>query len=200
MIQRRDEARDEDARDSFGDLLQRVRSGDQDAAWELVGRYGPHVRAVVRRKIHPNLRSFVDSEDFAQSVWLSFVRIGPRLQFLEEPAQLVALLSTMATNKVVDEYRKRFRTQKHDVTRTIAAGDLTGGLDSSASGNSPTPSAFAMAREHWDRILAASPPQTQQMLELRLKGATHDEIAAELNVCVRTVGRALARLEGRATS
>lgn len=182
-------------RQTFRELMERVREGSHDAAWDLIALYGPHVRAVVRRKIHPRLRGFLDSEDFAQSVWLSFVKLGSRLESLEDPAQLIALLSAMAKNKVVDEFRKRMQTKKHDAGNTFSWGEGPGDSTTDCDSGDPTPSQFAIAREQWQRILATSPPQTREMLELRLRGATHDEIAAQLNICVRTVGRALARLE-----
>lgn len=54
--------------DDFFYLIGRVREGSEDAAWQLVERYGGHIRRTVRRALDPRLRSKFDSLDFVQSV------------------------------------------------------------------------------------------------------------------------------------
>src|SRR5437870_4945509 len=44
-------------RDEFKNLMQRVRDGSEDAARELLDRYGEHILRVVRRKLSRELRS-----------------------------------------------------------------------------------------------------------------------------------------------
>ena len=66
-----DETLTEQSRE-FTSLMQRVHQGDEDAAWELLDEYGPHVINVVRRVLTSRMRSKADSTDFAQSVWASF--------------------------------------------------------------------------------------------------------------------------------
>src|SRR5215218_621879 len=84
-------------------FLDRIRAGDEDAARELLARYEPQVRLVVRRQLPRLLRSRFDSLDFLQSVWGSFfrrVRTGPA-EF-EDSRHLVAFLARAANNKVID--------------------------------------------------------------------------------------------------
>ncbi len=58
---------------SFQDLIRRVRSGDDDAAAELVRRYEPAIRRVVRLRLtDARLRRVFDSMDVCQSVLGSF--------------------------------------------------------------------------------------------------------------------------------
>lgn len=94
--------------DSFPDLMQRLRSGDSDAAWELVELYEPQVRRAVRVRMQDaQLRKVVDSVDICQSVFANFfVRAATGEYELEQPRELIALLVTMARNRVNDWYRK----------------------------------------------------------------------------------------------
>jgi RNA polymerase sigma-70 factor (ECF subfamily) len=57
----------------FPAFLARIRSGDQQAASELVERFAPIVRRTVRFHWHlPELSRLVDSLDVSQSVLASF--------------------------------------------------------------------------------------------------------------------------------
>lgn len=181
----------------FQALLSRVRQGSEGAAWELVEHYGSHVRAVVRRRMHPELRGFLDSADFVQSVWGSLFRMGPRLNTIERPEELVALLAQMASNKVIDEVRRRTRTAKNQAAAHVTGAALDGGQSVTQRHTPATPSQVAIARERWDRWLAEEPPLCKQMLQLRLAGSTYLEIAEKLGISERTVRRTIARLVER---
>src|SRR6516225_187013 len=111
------EEMDQERPGNIRDLLERIRSGDEDAARELLSRYEFKVRLVVRRQLPRLLRSRFDSIDFLQSVWGSFfhrIRMGPN--DLNEEQNLVTFLAWAARNKVIDEYR-RAATQKKDIRR-----------------------------------------------------------------------------------
>ena len=110
---------------SFVDLLERVRSGDQEAATLLVHQFEPELRRTVRvRLTDPRLRRFVDSADICQSVLANFfirVRIG---EFdLRQPDQLLHLLLTMARNKVLDKARRQ-QARKRDQRRIEGNPDV----------------------------------------------------------------------------
>src|SRR5712672_2107122 len=98
-------------------LIDRIQSGNEEAARELLERYESKVRLVVRRQLPRLLRSRFDSIDFLQSVWGSFfhrIRTGPN--DLQEERNLIAFLAWAARNKVIDEYR-RAASQKQDILR-----------------------------------------------------------------------------------
>ncbi len=95
---------------SFLDLIGRVRAGDQSAAVELVQRYEPAVRRVVRLQMRdPGLRRILDSMDVCQSVLASFFLRAATGQYdLNQPAQLLRLLAVMARNKVASQARTSY--------------------------------------------------------------------------------------------
>ncbi|MBW3597292.1 MAG: hypothetical protein KY475_08460, partial [Planctomycetes bacterium] len=89
-------------------LLAEMRGGSSVAAQELIDTYGPHIRAVVQKKLADSLRPMFDSEDFVQSAWKSLIQMpAERIEEIHDPRQLVKLMATIAARKVIDEYRKR---------------------------------------------------------------------------------------------
>ena len=99
---------------SFLELIGRVRAGDQSAAIELVRRYEPAIRRVVRLQMRdPGLRRILDSMDVCQSVLASFFLRAATGQYdLNQPAQLLRLLAVMARNKVASQARTSYVTRR----------------------------------------------------------------------------------------
>jgi hypothetical protein len=61
----------------FSDFIRRVRRGDERAAEELVERYGPAIRRVVRVRLRdPRLQRLMDSGDICQSVFDRTAGVG----------------------------------------------------------------------------------------------------------------------------
>jgi RNA polymerase sigma factor (sigma-70 family) len=178
----------------FRELMSQMRSGSTEAAWELVELYGPHIRAVVRRMLDERMRTMFDSEDFAQAVWASVIRMQDRLRDIDEPRRFVGFLAALARNKVVDEVRRRKQTLKHDIRRTRSLDDSHFRPGAAVAAPQATPSQWAIAREKWTKLLASQPEKYRRVLELRLSGATYTEIAAELEINERTARRVVERL------
>ena len=174
--------------------MDRLTHGSQDAAWELIEVYGPHVRRYVRRTLTSDLRSKFDSIDFAQIVWASFFREPQRIRALTTPQQLLGYLATMARNKVIDESRRRLDSRKHDVRREEPLEHTPSGKERLLHSHDPSPSSVAVARERWNRLVGNQPEDVRRMLELRFCGETYDEIARRLEINEKTVRRTLARL------
>jgi RNA polymerase sigma-70 factor (ECF subfamily) len=178
------------------ELLARIKAGDEEAARELLHRYEPKVRLVVRRQLPRLLRSRFDSLDFLQSVWGSFfhkIRTGPN--DLREEQNLITFLAWAARNKVIDEYR-RAGTRKHDMRREEPLAFVSEGEARLAAGDSP--SELAEARETFDRLRELLPEGRRAILELRAAGHSCKEIGETLGVSERTVQRVLEDLKSRA--
>jgi RNA polymerase sigma-70 factor (ECF subfamily) len=178
-------------------FLARIQAGDEDAARELLCRYEPEVRLVVRRQLPRLLRSRFDSLDFLQSVWGDFfqkVRNGPA-EFHDE-RHLVGFLARAAKNKVIDEYR-RAASQKGDMHREEPLwSDGERPREVAAAGASP--SQVAEAHEAFDRLLVMLPVDRRTILELKAEGLSSREIGDRLGVSERTVQRVLEDLRRRA--
>lgn len=186
-----------DSQQHFLDLMEEVRAGSQDAIGRLVDTYGEHIYRIIRRRMNAQLRTQFDSQDFAQAVWVSFFSNETNLGRFQHPADLAAFLGVVAGNKVVDEIRRRFLTQKNNVNRErrVDAGDADQGYQVAA--NWPTPSEVAVANEQMDRLTAGQPPQYQQVVQMRADGLTYKEIADAIGMDEKTVRRVIKRLSGR---
>jgi RNA polymerase sigma-70 factor (ECF subfamily) len=178
-------------------FLARIRAGDDDAARELLQRYEPEVRLVVRRQLPRLLRSRFDSLDFMQSVWGDFfqkLRAGPS-EFTDS-RHLVAFLARAAKNKVIDQYR-RAASLKQDMHREEPLwADEGRPRELEAAGASP--SQVAEANEAMDRLLELVPEERRSMLALKAEGLSSREIGVRLGVSERTVQRVLEDLRRRA--
>src|SRR6516165_10385656 len=88
--------------------MRRVRAGDGAAAEQLVRRYEPTIRRVVRvRLVDARLQRLFDSMDICQSVFGSFfVHAALGDYDLNTPEQLLGLLVSMSRKKVIDKSRR----------------------------------------------------------------------------------------------
>ena len=95
---------------SFLELIRRVRAGDEAAALDLVRRYEPAVRRIVRLRLRdPRLRRVLDSMDVCQSVLASFFLRAATGQYeIDRPAQLIRLLAVMVRNKLASQARASY--------------------------------------------------------------------------------------------
>jgi RNA polymerase sigma factor (sigma-70 family) len=178
-------------------FLERIRSGDEEAARDLLTRYEAEVRLVVRRQLPRLLRSRFDSLDFLQSVWGSFfrrVRTGP--SDFEDSRHLVAFLARAAKNKVIDEYR-RAASRKQDMSREEPLwGDGDRPKDLPGAGDSP--SEVAQAREVFGKLRDLLPEERHTILELKAEGLSSRDIGERLGISERTVQRVIEDLRRRA--
>ncbi len=108
----------------FVELIRRVRTGDQAAAAELVQRFEPAIRRVVRVHMRDaRLRRLLDSTDICQSVLATFFVRANMGQFeLDSPESLIKLLATIARHKVINE-SVRQQADRRDYRRAEAIGE-----------------------------------------------------------------------------
>lgn len=181
-------------RQEFQSLIAEVRAGSQDAAWKLIELYGPHIKRAVRRQLHANMRSKFDSVDFVQAVWASFfTERGQAAQF-DCPEKLIGFLATMARNKVIDEVRRRVHTQKYGGQREHTLYEGVAQAPQAQPHYRDTPSQIAVARERWNRMLENQPEHYRQIIMLRYRGETCEQIAAQVGMHERSVRKVLDKL------
>ena len=167
----------DDDDDWFDAALVRLTSGDPNAASELVQRFGPMVRVVIRTRLRdPRLQRHFDASDVMQSVFGSFFRRAAGGEFaFDEQGQLVALLSAIAERKVAGKVRNLYR-QRRDIRRDVASGDSQVRKTATAL----TPDRIAESQEILDRVSRLMDDETRAVLEARQDGLTWAEIAATL--------------------
>ncbi len=183
----------------LADFLKRIQEGDEGAARELLQRFEPEVRLVVRRQLPRLLRSRFDSLDFLQSVWGSFFRrMRDAPTDFEDSRHLVAFLARAAKNKVIDEYR-RAASLKNDMHREEPLwGD--GRRPKEVADPIDSPSEVAQAHEVFDRLNALMPEERKTILGLKAEGLSSKDIGDRLGISERTVQRVLEELRRRMES
>jgi RNA polymerase sigma-70 factor (ECF subfamily) len=160
---------------SFRDLIRRVRAGDVQATGDLVRRYEPTIRLVVRRRLtSPGLRRLFDSMDICQSVLASFfVRAALGQYELDTPDQLLRLLAVMARNKLHNQALHQ-RAARRDYRR-LRQGDPDEGEFIDPHGG---PSQVVADQELLHEVRRRLSEEEQRIAELRALGRSWLEIAA----------------------
>lgn len=159
------------------ELLRRVRLGEPDAAYELVGQYALDIRIAVRARLSdPALRQQFDSMDICQCVLASFfVRAAAGQYDLHEPGQLVGLLTRMAQNKLAMHSRSHHQ-QRRDVRRVTSINDF----ETAPPDNSPGPDRQVVGRELLERAYELMEPDVRQMADCRIQGANWATISDQM--------------------
>jgi len=190
--------------EQFRQLMERVRSGDNEAVGEVLRQFETEVRIVVRQRLPKRLRVRYDSMDFVQAVYQSIMvdwRSDSGTQF-QSPQQMLAYLSSTARNKVIEIYRRETKTRKYDIQKEVARVSSSNKAEPEAyepQGTDPTPSQYAQARELIDHLTKGKPAVVARILELRQQGLTFEEIGQQVGLSERSVRRILGELRDRAT-
>lgn len=158
----------------FVELIRRVRAGDEAAATELVRRYEPSIRRVVRVHLRdPRLRRLLDSTDICQSVLATFfVRANMGLYELNSPESLIKLLATIARNKVINE-ATRHQADKRDYRRSEGLGDRGGEIRSPQA----DPGKHVEAEELLRKVREGLSDEERALAEQRGQGESWADIA-----------------------
>jgi RNA polymerase sigma factor (sigma-70 family) len=163
---------------NFSEFIRRIRSGDQQAAQDLVERYEPVIRREVRMRLRdPRLASQVEWSDISQSVMASFfVRAATGQYDLDQPEQLLRLLVAMTRHKLSNQ-RRRHRADRRDYRRLEACGPE---FLSTRSEEVPSPSRIIAGRELLEEFRRRLSDQERHLADLRGQGYEWAEIAAQL--------------------
>jgi DNA-directed RNA polymerase specialized sigma24 family protein len=161
----------------FDELLRRVRAGEPLAAYDLVQRYESAVRVAIRTRLSdPALRQQFDSMDICQSVLASFFLRAAAGQYdLNEPGQLVALLTKMAQNKLAMHARSEYR-QRRDVRRASSLSEAW----PPPTDNTAGPDEQVIHRDLLNRAYELMEPEVRQIADCRVRGTNWTDIAAQL--------------------
>jgi RNA polymerase sigma-70 factor (ECF subfamily) len=181
--------------DPLEGLLEKLSSGDEQAAEQVFVAYEPYLRMVVRRMLPAQLQSKFDSLDVVQSVWVDvlhgFRKAGWRFQ---STAQLRAFLVKATRNRFIDRVRQHRAAVQHEHTLDWTV------LETMAPPLEPQPSEVVQAEELWQHLLALCPPAHQDILRWKRQGLSLAEIAARSGFHESSVRRILYDLAKRLAS
>ena len=184
----------------FQEFMRRAREGDDRAIGALLAAFEKDVRVMVRIRLPRLLRREFDSMDFVQSAWKSFLD-DSRIQGSQfmEIEQFRKYLMGVARFKVLEEYRRRTRSQGYDMTREEPLYVHRGDRDElkPVASTSPSPSQEAVADECLEQLTAGRPGSEAEILRLRGQNLTFLEIARRVATSERTVRRVIEDARGR---
>jgi RNA polymerase sigma-70 factor (ECF subfamily) len=174
---------------SIDDLLERLCSGDAEAAEQVFLAFQPYLRKVVRQDLPDRFRAKFDSADVVQSAWVQLLKgfreSGWRFA---DTAHLRAFLLTVTRHRLTD------RLRRHQTALTAERPLLASAAESSLPSSQPRPSEVAQADELWERLLALCPPAHHELLRLKRQGLRLAEIAARTGMHQDSVRRVLRKL------
>ena len=180
----------------FLDLIRRVRASDHTAAAELVKRYAPAVRRVIRLKLRDSrLRRVLDSTDICQGVLASFfIRVASGQYDLERPVQLLRLLIVMARNKLVSESRTYYVRRRERAGPAVNA--MLAGLAAPESG----PSSRLAWKDLLQEVRSRLTDDERGLADRRAERREWSEIAAEVGGSPEALRKRLARALDRVSN
>ncbi|MEK6236675.1 MAG: ECF-type sigma factor [Planctomycetales bacterium] len=174
------------------ELLARYQGGDESAAEEIFLRYVDRLTLLARSRLSAKLAQRVDPEDVVLSAYRSFfLRARDGAFSLERSGDLWRLLVAVTLRKVFRQ-AERHQAEKRSVHRETSLESLH---DPSRLAREPSPHEAAVLAEEFERLTAGLSELERRILEMRLRGHSVDEIAADAKRTERTVRRVLARLQ-----
>ncbi|MBM4069958.1 MAG: hypothetical protein FJ271_13550 [Planctomycetes bacterium] len=181
----------------FRALMEKVLGHSDAASKELLDRYQSTLLRAIRRRLNRKIRSKFDSLDFAQDVWASFFADLPQEKSFARPEDLVAYLSALAENKVIEAVRQRLLLQKYNVTRERSLDDSREVDKEQLIGPQRSPQDAVAGDEEWQEFLRKQPLVYRRIYSLLRDGTETKKIANELAISERTVLRVVNRLSSR---
>lgn len=187
--------------DSFAELMDRLRSGEDGAAREVFTRFSGRLVGLARRHLDARLAVKVDPEDVVQSAYKSFF-VRQRDGGLDVGTwdNLWGVLTMITLRKCADR-AAYYRAGKRDVAREIAGGtkdDENAPVDDLALDREPSPDEAAVLAETVEALFrVVDDPDERAILELSLQGHSAAEISERLGRAERSVRRLRERVRKR---
>lgn len=181
-------------------MLTALREGDSLAVARFIREYGPLLEQIAEKHMAAGLKRRVGADDVAQSVCRTFVRRAGIGEFqIPDAESLWSLLVAITVTKVREQARFH-RRQKRDSQREQHLDSVTPDGEArvpTPAGSEPSPADVAEWSDQFEKLLAELDAEERQIVELRLAGHTHEEIAERLGCSERTVRRLFKRLQER---
>ena len=169
------------------ELLQRARSGDDEARERLFRECRDYVGVVARAQVGSWLQAKVDASDLVQQTLLDMHRAMADFRG-ETEAEWLAWLRKILNHNATDYVRKYGGTQKRQARREVPLERFSPGkseprrMDPKDPGESPSQCVLRRERElEVARAVAQLPADYQEVIELRnLQRLSFDEVAERL--------------------
>lgn len=178
-------------------LLDRYRAGDEHAATELYDCYVERLIALARTRLSRKMGRRVGPDDIVQSVFRSFFTKAREGQFVfAESEDLWRLLSSITVTKVLRQVQRNRRGKRSiDLEESIMAPGAAIRIPAEFVLKGPSPTHAMVLLEELEHIMANLKPLYREVLEMRLRGDTTEEIAQQSSRSERTVRRVMEHIQ-----
>jgi len=183
--------------DDFAHLFARLEAGEPAAAAEVHARYACRLIGLARYGLNSRIRSRMDGDDVAQSVFRTFFRRAAAGAFdLASEDALWALLAEITLRKC-GRWNRLFAAAKRDTRREIRLSpeDEESFVVQPIDTREPSPDDAAILVDLVEQVLTALEGRDRLVCELRLQGFTPPEIAQRAGCSEATVFRKLDRIK-----
>jgi RNA polymerase sigma-70 factor (ECF subfamily) len=152
----------------------RLEAASDSPAAELDEQYRGRLCQLVEREMNRRFRRKEDPEDVVQSAFRTFYRRNALGEFqIDSSVDLWRLLETITRRKILKHVEKLGAGKRDPRREECMEGD-------DLRGQGPTPEEAAIAADLVEKTLAGLDETYMQVLHLRLKNCTEEEIAAAL--------------------
>ncbi|WP_406701206.1 sigma-70 family RNA polymerase sigma factor [Singulisphaera sp. Ch08] len=177
---------------SLDTLLVKLTRGDDSAAERVFRDYEPFLRAMIRKRLTPALRTKFDTMDIVQSVWTDVLESyrAEGWKFTDRD-HLRAFLGRVTYNHFCRQCRRHGPSLKREQP---LSGNESPAIFTS---NEPRPSQLAQAGELWKTISDLCPSNHLEVVRLKREGVPLAEIAERTGLHEGSVRRILYELARR---
>ncbi len=187
------------AHGTSAELLERFQHGDSQAAEEIFRRYIDRLTRLARSRLSPQLARRMEPEDVVMSAWRSFFLAADAGKFsLKRSGDLWRLLVSITMHKLYHQVRQH--TAERRAVESEISIDQSSAISSAVSSREPSPDEAAALADEMEHLMSGLDEFGRRVLELRLQGETHAEIAADTKRSERSVRRKLQEIRNRLTA
>jgi RNA polymerase sigma factor (sigma-70 family) len=188
---------------SVSDLLTNLKLGDPHAAERLWNRYIGKLLAVAKSKLGPGTQRHSDPEDVAYVAFWQMCRRAREDGFskLDDRNDLWQVLLLLTERRARDAGRRTAARLRHEVGESNAGGSGQEGqraFDCLPDESEVRPEDTVEVAELYERLHQELPEaELRKIVELRLAGFSHREIADAMEISLRSVERKVAIIKTR---
>jgi RNA polymerase sigma factor (sigma-70 family) len=184
---------------TFAEFLARLRRGDDEAARQLVERFGRSLFLRAQARLDQRLRGKIDADDVVNSALKSLcVKLREGRFEVKDWGSLEALLVTITMRKC-GYWREYFLAQKRDVGLERPMEEDQKGLRAAPEppANEPDPAEILSLEETVSAMVRELSDEQKQWVRLMLEGFTISEISERCSVTYEQVWRSVRLVKQR---
>jgi DNA-directed RNA polymerase specialized sigma24 family protein len=177
--------------------IRELKDGNKDALSKLWQRYFPKAKQKARHHFGTDSRTVRDEEDIALSVMGALFKDASLLDVTDRE-DLIRLLLVVTKRKVLSEKRSQKSLSRGGGKVNIVTdlSDLLKNFVLNRKGEMASPDSIAVMSEQYQILMNALPDDFHRdIVKLKLKGKTIQEVADDLNVVPRTIHRKLKHIQ-----